>query len=355
MMQQGKFIGGIGWIDEISRLANFNKMDNFAYRVKYYYVIKEFITSINPCLYFKEDLTKFGIHKTKTPHMVLMDMTGEIPLVMFKREIGKSGAFGSAYLNYGMGYEELLKFSCKITITLEIETEVMLKLNDVVLRNEFPNFPLMYAHLLCKNACLDDYVPNSIKGASNYTIIISEIAKCDLETLFTAYDKPNIKQCESILVQVLFSIFKLHSLGYSHNDTHFGNMLIHDVTPGGYWHYSIGDVNVYVPNEGYLVVLWDFGICKRNVDQTELIDDYATPLHIICNKVNNPFTLEPINFVERFVKPLNTIIDSYMLKIKQFDEHKMINECITSILKNRPDFKSVDLTQVINLIPYKLY
>jgi predicted unusual protein kinase regulating ubiquinone biosynthesis (AarF/ABC1/UbiB family) len=41
-------------------------------------------------------------------------------------------------------------------------------------------------------------------------------------------------------------------MGFYHNDLHLGNFLIHKVKPGGFWHYKISDIDIYVKNMGYL-------------------------------------------------------------------------------------------------------
>jgi hypothetical protein len=74
-------------------------------------------------------------------------------------------------------------------------------------------------------------------------------------------------------MQLLISLCTFHShIGYIHDDAHLGNFLFHKVPPGGYWHYELiyknlynnakETVNIYVPNVGYLVVLWDPGMAK---------------------------------------------------------------------------------------------
>ena len=44
-----------------------------------------------------------------------------------------------------------------------------------------------------------------------------------------------------------------------HNDLHWGNVLVFEVRPGGCWEYKIDDTRYYVPNLGFVFVLWDFG------------------------------------------------------------------------------------------------
>lgn len=45
-----------------------------------------------------------------------------------------------------------------------------------------------------------------------------------------------------------------------HNDLHAGNVLVHKIKPGGYFLYKINNKNYYVPNLGYVFLLWDFGM-----------------------------------------------------------------------------------------------
>ena len=67
-----------------------------------------------------------------------------------------------------------------------------------------------------------------------------------------------VTNCLFQIAAGLYSLEKFYDL--THNDLHFGNILVHEVKPGGFWHYKIDGANYYVPNMGYLFVLWDFGM-----------------------------------------------------------------------------------------------
>jgi len=45
----------------------------------------------------------------------------------------------------------------------------------------------------------------------------------------------------------------------THFDLHWGNILVHNIPKGGYWKYTLNKKNYYIPNLGFLLVLWDFG------------------------------------------------------------------------------------------------
>ena len=221
--------------------------------------------------------------------MVLTDNKGN-PVVIFDTQISE-GAFGLAYINFGINNgqpDETLKFSCKVTETSVIETKLMTILTQYVLETSFPNFPLMYAYLKCENVdvAFEEIIgnlPNSNDpnaNTTNYTIICSELAESDLATWFEIiklerkdiYDAP----IKSIIAQLLCAVYKMHTLGYVHNDLHMGNILLHKIEPGGYWRYTFNENenDWCIQNEGFVLVLWDFGECLERTIDEKGTDDY---------------------------------------------------------------------------------
>jgi len=69
-------------------------------------------------------------------------------------------------------------------------------------------------------------------------------------------------------------IASLHSVGFMHSDSHDGNFLYKKIHPGGYFHYKINEKNYYIPNLGYIWVIWDFGVCGPIVRHYDYIEDY---------------------------------------------------------------------------------
>ncbi len=67
-----------------------------------------------------------------------------------------------------------------------------------------------------------------------------------------------VHNCLFQVVAGLYAMEKFYNA--SHNDLHYGNVLVHQVPPGGYWQYKINNKIYNIENMGYLFVLWDFGM-----------------------------------------------------------------------------------------------
>ena len=98
------------------------------------------------------------------------------------------------------------------------------------------------------NSWLRDHVESRRRNPSS-------MADTQAEAKFTT-------QFKSCILQAMLAFVKLRELKYYHADAHDGNILYHDVKPGGYWWYQVNGKDIYVKNEGLLCVLWDFGMSK---------------------------------------------------------------------------------------------
>lgn len=62
------------------------------------------------------------------------------------------------------------------------------------------------------------------------------------------------------LFQIMIGLYSIKKyFNMTHTDFHTGNILVHTVTPGGYWVYEIHGKKYYVPNLGFIFLLSDFG------------------------------------------------------------------------------------------------
>ena len=62
------------------------------------------------------------------------------------------------------------------------------------------------------------------------------------------------------LFQIMIGLYAIKKyFNMNHTDFHTGNILVHTVTPGGYWVYEIHGKKYYVPNLGFIFLLSDFG------------------------------------------------------------------------------------------------
>lgn len=276
----------------ISKIKNYihpflNIGENLDNRLKLMKALSAYLTKSKPCL-------SQHIINNKT-YLTLSDKDDK-PLVIFKKKLGQ-GEGGVAYIVSGSGFGRLFKFSIKIIdssyIESELEVKILLHLTESVQTNYFPNFPITYKVLTCSIPCKLTKCPELTKE-NEYYIIINELAKMDLEKWLTKSHSE--VEYESIIMQSILSIYFFHQLGYIHKDLHEGNILLHKTTPGGFWHYMIGDKNIFIPNIGYLIVLWDFGeaevISNESVYQKDkeynILNEYKI-IYILFDYYNKKF------------------------------------------------------------------
>jgi thiamine kinase-like enzyme len=246
-------------------------------RIKFFIIMQKYLQDIEPCLHIINK--KLALFKRSDPTN---------PVVFFEKRIGSDSKFGVVYMNMGKGLARFLKFSSKLLsesqLDHHIEVAIYEKMTYYVANDLFPNMPLTYKHLLCKNIpdCKDPICPEQLK--KKYFVVINELADCDIQTWFKTKHKD--EEYISVLVQMIFAIYAFHGLGVLHNDLHLGNFLIHKVKPGGYWRYQFEDTEIYIPNTGYLLVIWDAGNVTSYGDpynEKTWKNDYNKPMHLIMS------------------------------------------------------------------------
>jgi hypothetical protein len=190
-------------------------------------------------------------------------------------------------------------------------------------KGECPNMPVTYKAITCNTRCELIARPELLERCNGYNVVINELANSDFRTWLInklpeslppqpikptrASARPSrarastipsrasavtipvtIKHAsgidngieyESLLIQMMLSIYCFHGLGYIHKDCHMGNFLIHKVDPGGHWWYNVGGYDLYVPNVGYLLVLWDPGQAEEMKEPMDYIYDYNSSVY----------------------------------------------------------------------------
>jgi len=263
-----------------------HKVDTTEMRVKYNSIISNYLKNVQPCL----DETIVKVKNEEIKKLSLTDTNNE-PIVVFDKQIGSKSVYGLAYMNMGKRFANLLKFSCKLMSVSRdntMETQILKEMSKLVINGVTPNMPLTYNILKCNTKCNKPLCPQLIK-TSKYYVVMSELANCDIQNWFK--EVHTIDEYMSVIMQLLISVQTFHNMGYIHNDTHLGNFLIHKIKPNGFWHYVLKtgkkdkDIDIYIPNTGYLLVIWDPGLAnkKRNIyyDKEHLINDMTRPLRLI--------------------------------------------------------------------------
>lgn len=257
-----------------------NKGDSNKSRIAFHGIMQNYLKNIQPCVNVDKKANTIYLYNKGDP---------KNPVVTFDRRIGSESKYGIAYMNMGKGFAKLLKFSCKVMKEKDLgkdeindnakEISILKHVTNLVIQDYFPNFPIMYSAMMCNNECREAACPKLMKSDTGYRVIINELADSDLQNWLKK--KHSAEDFASVLTQMMFAIYAYHGMGLQHNDTHLGNFLIHKVTPGGWWRYRFEGQDVYVPNTGHLVVLWDMGL--SDLISGNWRNDFTRPLSLIAS------------------------------------------------------------------------
>ena len=281
-----------------------HKIDTTEMRIKYSEIINNYIKSLQPCL---QQVEINGNQK-----LVLTDAASQ-PIVTFDKRIGSESVYGVAYLNTGKKFAKLLKFSCKVmqvTAANTREVAILKNMTKMVQNGISPNMPMTYKVLKCNLNCDMPLCPDMTKySTTGYYVVINELANYDIQNWFK--EVHTNEQYTSVIMQILFAIQAFHNMNHTHNDTHLGNFLVHKIKPGGYWHYKMKETDIYIPNCGYLLVLWDPGLARKFTKITEKvlneqIKDFYKPIFLI-NSIN---IKDHYGYIKRGLKPIPQLIQN---------------------------------------------
>ena len=283
--------------------------DSLQDRVAYQAIVKSYFSHLQPCLVAPADGERKWVmlEAPKTKSAVPQER------LIFDKRIGSESVYGMAYLNMGKGMGRLLKLSAKVMPSdFADEVSVLKRMSALGERHVSPNVPILYHSFECGGAALNAAlkrptnrmaVPDIMKNS--YLVVLSELADGDLHAFFKDTHPEDVY--ESVIFQVCLALRVFHSqLGLIHNDAHMGNFLFHRVKPGGYWHYIVAGQSYWVPNRGFLVVLWDPGMAttidahhRPNTDTCRILslitylgkDSYYNKMRLkgVPNKVFMPF------------------------------------------------------------------
>lgn len=123
---------------------------------------------------------------------------------------------------------------------------------------------------------LKEFLSRDTKQYSTKSVLIfNEISDFDFTHLLENY--PDFVLRKEYILPTIFQI--LHGiaaiqehLGIVHFDLHLSNVLVTKIVPDGYWHYRIDKIDYYIPNQGFLFKIWDFGRSSYlNTDSPESI------------------------------------------------------------------------------------
>jgi len=196
------------------------------------------------------------------------------------KKFGSSSSFG---INFISSYidDDSFRFSSKIQHnTKEAKKELYLLkvLSDIRKKTNNLNFPLLYNYTICPSNKVGnrDDLPDFFKAnkRAGYIAMFNELLLGDLKNYLYNIAKSDYNLWLNAIEQIYMCLASLHSLGLTHNDSHYGNFLYKETEKGGYFHYKINGDDYYIPNLGYIWVIWDFGVSSIIYRHYDYIDDY---------------------------------------------------------------------------------
>lgn len=148
----------------------------------------------------------------------------------------------------------------------DVFAEIMcMHLCKILVENDVcPNLPVFFKYYFCEdckfsNPSLVKYFKYAKMDQVVCALLLTEYASLgDLKNWLK--EKRSVEEWFNMFFQVFVGLYAMQKyFDLTHNDLHWGNILVHKIQPGGYFKYIIDGRDYYLPNIGYLFVLWDFG------------------------------------------------------------------------------------------------
>jgi hypothetical protein len=248
------------------------------------------------------DSINADVYKARFPYKYKTELAIKlIPLSKMEKSLEKHDRESLQMLNRSLAWSEV--YFLKL-------------LSKLVTEKICPNLPIMYSYFTC-NKC-DIQNPEAkqyYSGSRDCILVITELADGDLKTLLQDYNY-TYKQLLSIYFQIYAGIYAMRKYyNIWHQDLHWGNVLFHQIKPGGYFKYIIDGNSVLVPNYGILAVLWDLGyaripgiiendtLSKINAENTNEYEDYSRITAMASlkgNKISNRVYKDLMNIIIHF-------------------------------------------------------
>lgn len=157
-----------------------------------------------------------------------------------------------------------------------LEYDILKKSTELNLNKTTQNLPIIYDYNICKT--------------ENTILLYNELATGSF--LDWCYESHTEDEWKSFLFQFWVGIYTLQKyLRLVHNDLRLGNVLYHKIEKkeNEYWKYSIDGTDYYIPNEGYVFIIWDFGssnLIKSDTDVNKQKLDLNIDLHFFHDLYN---------------------------------------------------------------------
>lgn len=144
---------------------------------------------------------------------------------------------------------------------------ILKQCTDLVLKSATQNLPMIYDMLTCgeniiveKDLCEQCDNNNIMELCQDQQKVIFYNELADGNFCDWCYESHDETEFMSFLFQFWVGVYSLQKMGVVHNDLRLGNVLYHKVSgKGQFWKYTIDGEDYYIPNAGYVFVIWDFG------------------------------------------------------------------------------------------------
>jgi len=262
--------------------------------------------------------------------------------IILNKRIGSKSAHANVYLaSFKDKNKKLFKFAVKkidINYKTLIEKEIIELLNNSVINNKCPHFPISYGNIYCN------------LNTKNYFMFISELASGDLNIFMNNFKTNNLLLGNAFTQAIISIMFFYKETNKYHCDTHNGNFLYHKIKEGGYFHYNFFGKDYYLKNLGYLWIIWDF---EQAVPLTSKLSNHNDRLYISYD-----FYSLLLNFIvfDNYRNIYKKLFISSEISFKNYDRTKLniyLNYIIEYLCELGYISKTINKTDIIiNKKPY---
>jgi len=314
-------------------------------RIEYYNQLFEILNKIN-----EEQCLKFFNETNGKKQYTL----GDNMEILLSKQIGTESRYGIVYLsNINIQYKNLYKFAVKImrsSLDNKNEAKITDAVSSLTIKNVNPHFPILYKMFVCNTPPLSNQYPKLIEKYK-YITLLSELANGDLASIIEK-DKifySNFEIIKNTIQQIFISILSFHVfIDKIHNDAHWGNFLYHKIKPGGYIHYNIMGVDIYVKNYGYLWIIWDYGRATKRIENSNTYTDYDRIIQAFRNY--SPMDLNGWVTKHIYSNEIKSLTDDVLicLRLRDLEKYLWYDKLLKSKLFSKELIKPPD-NEIINL------
>src|SRR5690606_1305284 len=129
-----------------------------------------------------------------------------------------------------------------------------MKVCKVLVENKVtPNLPLYVNYFVCDDCHYEnDALTQQFPSGGSCVILINELANAGDIKKWSETPRSNDEWINAYF-QIFSALYCMQKyFDITHHDLHWGNVLVHDIEPGGYWRYTIDGVDYDVPNWGWM-------------------------------------------------------------------------------------------------------